>query len=476
MNQNIISTLVPFASEIILLFSSMAVLLSGLYEKINKYIQAIAMFSIVFSLFALIYTSSYDVEYIFDRSLIRDDIGDFFKYVCFLIFIIQILISPKYLKEKGLYIGEFYSLLILALLGTFVIISSNNIIILYLGIELSSLSLYSLVALNKKDIFSTEASIKYFVLSIIASALILFGFSYLYGISGSINIHEITSYNFEDQNYYLYLLSFILVFIGVAFKFAAAPFHMWLPDVYEGSLSIITIFISSIPKISFFVIVYRLLIDNSISSDLFFSNFLLSIGVLSVVVGNLYALVQKKIMRLVAYSGIANSGFIFLSFFIAINDSFVPGIFYIVIYSFSVVSIISLISFLSSCNFSVTYISDLKGLKNRSTLLSFLFLVTLLSLAGIPLTAGFYAKYLVLLSLINQGHFYIVLITILMTVIGLFYYLRVIWYIYFEDNVNTLVNIKGLLIYLILLLLPILIIILFILPDLLLSHIKDILT
>ena len=140
MNQNIISTLVPFASEIILLFSSMAVLLSGLYEKINKYIQAIAMFSIVFSLFALVYTSSYDVEYIFDRSLIRDDIGDFFKYVCFLIFIIQILISPKYLKEKGLYIGEFYSLLILALLGTFVIISSNNIIILYLGIELSSLS------------------------------------------------------------------------------------------------------------------------------------------------------------------------------------------------------------------------------------------------------------------------------------------------------------------------------------------------
>ncbi len=251
---------------------------------------------------------------------------------------------------------------------------------------------------------------------------------------------------------------------------------MWLPDVYEGSLSIITIFISSIPKISFFVIVYRLLIDNSISSDLFFSNFLLSIGVLSVVVGNLYALVQKKIMRLVAYSGIANSGFIFLSFFIAINDSFVPGIFYIVIYSFSVVSIISLISFLSSCNFSVTYISDLKGLKNRSTLLSFLFLVTLLSLAGIPLTAGFYAKYLVLLSLINQGHFYIVIITILMTVVGLFYYLRVIWYIYFEDDVNTLVNIKGLLIYLILLLLPILIIILFILPDLLLSHIKDILT
>ena len=209
---------------------------------------------------------------------------------------------------------------------------------------------------------------------------------------------------------------------------------------------------------------------------MYFSNFLLSIGVLSVVVGNLYALVQKKIMRLVAYSSIANSGFIFLSFFISVNDSFLPGVFYIVIYSFSVVSIISLISFLSSCNFSVTYISDLKGLKNRSTLLSFLFLVTLLSLAGIPLTAGFYAKYLILASLINQGHFYVVLITILMTVIGLFYYLRVVWYIYFENGINTLMNIKGFLIYLVLLMLPILIVVLFVLPDLLLSHIKDILT
>ena len=174
-----------------------------------------------------------ETVFMFNTSLIKDNTTEFFKILCYIIFLIQIIVSQKYLKNKNLISGEFYSLLIFALIGCLIIISSNNLIALFLGIELSSLSLYSLIALNRTSLISGEAAIKYFVLSIIASALILFGFSYLYGITNSLVINEISTYLLSNEISNLYLFSYILIFIGVAFKFAVAPFHMWLPDVYE---------------------------------------------------------------------------------------------------------------------------------------------------------------------------------------------------------------------------------------------------
>jgi len=413
---------------------------------------------------------------LFNSSLIKNNITEFFKYICYFIFLIQIVISKEYLKQNNLISGEFYSLLIFALLGCFIIISANNLIVLFLGIELSSLSLYSLIALNRSSFLSSEAAIKYFVLSIIASAIILFGFSYLYGISGSINILDITKYANNNEISNLYLFSYVLIFIGVAFKFAVAPFHMWLPDVYEGAPLPITNFIASIPKIAFFVFAFRFLNNNPIIDDENFSKLILFLGMFSIFIGNLFALAQKKIMRMLAYSGVANAGFIFIALFSALENNFSIAAFYVASYSITTVSAISIITFLSSKKFNLIYINDLKGLASKSGYIAILLMVTLLSTAGIPLTIGFYAKYLVLDALVDRNLILIAVIVVLMTVVGLYYYLRVIWFMFFEAGFNSLINTSGKFSIIILSLIPASILLIFLFPDLVFKYIFEILT
>ena len=272
---NITMSIMYFIPEIFLFIMSMVILLSGIFQISKNYIFHLTLISIIS---ALIMSYNYQVSdslILFGSSIIKNSTTEFFEYICYIIFLIQIIISKDYLKNRNLLSGEFYSLLILALLGCFIIISSNNLIILFLGIELSSLSLYSLIALNRYSVISSEAAIKYFVLSIIASAIMLFGFSYLYGITNTLVISDIVSFSYSNNSSNLYLLSYVLIFIGIAFKFAVAPFHMWLPDVYEGSPLPVTNFISSIPKIAFFVIVFRFLDDNSIIANENFSKLLL---------------------------------------------------------------------------------------------------------------------------------------------------------------------------------------------------------
>ena len=411
----------------------------------------------------------------FNTSLIKDNTTEFFKILCYIIFLIQIIVSQKYLKNKNLISGEFYSLLIFALIGCLIIISSNNLIALFLGIELSSLSLYSLIALNRTSLISGEAAIKYFVLSIIASALILFGFSYLYGITNSLVINEISTYLLSNEISNLYLFSYILIFIGVAFKFAVAPFHMWLPDVYEGAPLPITNFIASIPKIAFFVFAYRFLNDNQILFEDNFSKFILYLGIFSIFIGNIYALAQKKIMRMLAYSGVANSGFIFLAIFTSIDFNFSVAAFYVITYTITTVSAISIITFISSNKFDLVYIKDFKGLSSKSGLVSILFMITLLSTAGIPLTIGFYAKYLVLDALVNQNMIIIAVIVVLFTVIGLYYYLRVIWFMFFETGFNSLIKVNGIYYLAVLSIIPFSIIAIFLFPEFAFNYLFSIL-
>jgi len=323
---------------------------------------------------------------------------------------------------------------------------------------------------------SSEAAIKYFVLSIIASAIILFGFSYLYGITNSISIHEIVIYTNNNVTTNLYLFSYILIFIGVAFKFAVAPFHMWLPDVYEGATLPVTNFIASIPKIAFFVFAYRFLYDNSIIYDENFSKFILILGIFSIFVGNIFALAQQKIMRMLAYSGVANSGFIFLALFSSVENNFSIAAFYVVSYTLTAVSAISIVTFVSSKKFDLVYIKDFKGLASNSGYISILLMITLLSAAGIPLTIGFYAKYLVLNALVDRDLVFIALIVVLMTVIGLYYYLRVIWFMFFESSFNSLVNTNGKISVVVLSLIPALIVIVFLFPDSIFKYVFKILT
>ena len=473
---NITNSLINFIPEVILFTMSMVILLAGTFECLKKYVFHLTVLSVVAaSLIGINYLST-DSHLLFNSSLIKNNITEFFKYICYFIFLIQIVISKEYLKQNNLISGEFYSLLIFALLGCFIIISANNLIVLFLGIELSSLSLYSLIALNRSSFLSSEAAIKYFVLSIIASAIILFGFSYLYGISGSINILDITKYANNNEISNLYLFSYVLIFIGVAFKFAVAPFHMWLPDVYEGAPLPITNFIASIPKIAFFVFAFRFLNNNPIIDDENFSKLILFLGMFSIFIGNLFALAQKKIMRMLAYSGVANAGFIFIALFSALENNFSIAAFYVASYSITTVSAISIITFLSSKKFNLIYINDLKGLASKSGYIAILLMVTLLSTAGIPLTIGFYAKYLVLDALVDRNLILIAVIVVLMTVVGLYYYLRVIWFMFFETGFNSLINTSGKFSIIILSLIPASILLIFLFPDLVFKYIFEILT
>ena len=469
-------SLMNFVPETILFVMSMVILLFGIFKPLKKYVFVLTIFS-VFSAFLLSFHYQQDSTLIlFNSSLVKNNVTEFFKYLCYFIFIIQIIVSRKYLKDKNLISGEFYSLMIFALLGCLIIISANNLIVLFLGIELSSLSLYSLIALNRQSVLSSEAAIKYFVLSIIASAIVLFGFSYLYGITNTLSIYEIATYSNNNAMTNLYLFSYILIFIGVAFKFAVAPFHMWLPDVYEGSPLPVTNFIASIPKIAFFVFAYRFLDDNVIIYNENFSKFILILGVFSIFIGNIFALAQQKIMRMLAYSGVANSGFIFLALFSTVENNFSVAAFYVVTYSITAVSAISIVTFISSKKFDLVYIKDFKGLASKSGYISILLMITLLSTAGIPLTIGFYAKYLVLDALVDRNLIFIAVLVVLMTVVGLYYYLRVIWFMFFESSFNILINTNGKLSITVLSLIPAIIIIVFLFPDSIFEYIFKILT
>ncbi len=472
---NAFLSLSNFIPEIFLFSMAMVVLLIGITNQLKKYVVNLTIGSTLIALFLCFWGHTEETVFMYNASLIKDNTTEFFKIMCYVIFLIQIIVSQKYLKNKNLISGEFYSLLIFALIGCLIIISSNNLIALFLGIELSSLSLYSLIALNRTSLISGEAAIKYFVLSIIASALILFGFSYLYGITNSLVINEISTYLLSNEISNLYLFSYILIFIGVAFKFAVAPFHMWLPDVYEGSPLPITNFIASIPKIAFFVFAYRFLNDNQILFEDNFSKFILYLGIFSIFIGNIYALAQKKIMRMLAYSGVANSGFIFLAIFTSIDFNFSVAAFYVITYTITTVSAISIITFISSNKFDLVYIKDFKGLSSKSGLVSILFMITLLSTAGIPLTIGFYAKYLVLDALVSQNMIIIAVIVVLFTVIGLYYYLRVIWFMFFETGFNSLIKVNGIYYLVVLSIIPFSIIAVFLFPEFAFNYLFSIL-
>jgi len=472
---NAFHSLSNFIPEIFLFSMAMAVLLIGTTNPLKKYVVSLTIGSTLIALILCFWGYTEETVFMFNASLIKDNTTEFFKILCYVIFLIQIIVSQKYLKNKNLISGEFYSLLIFALIGCLIIISSNNLISLFLGIELSSLSLYSLIALNRTSLISGEAAIKYFVLSIIASALILFGFSYLYGITNSLVINEISAYLLSNEISNLYLFSYILIFIGVAFKFAVAPFHMWLPDVYEGAPLPITNFIASIPKIAFFVFAYRFLNDNQILFEDNFSKFILYLGIFSIFIGNIYALAQKKIMRMIAYSGVANSGFIFLAIFTSIDFNFSVAAFYVITYTITTVSAISIITFISSNKFDLVYIKDFKGLSSKSGLISILFMITLLSTAGIPLTIGFYAKYLVLDALVSQNMIIIAVIVVLFTVIGLYYYLRVIWFMFFETGFNSLIKVNGKYYLAVLSIIPFSIIAIFLFPEFAFNYLFSIL-
>jgi len=333
-----------------------------------------------------------------------------------------------------MYRGEYFVLALFSILGMMVMISAKSFLLIYLGLELLSLSLYAMVALNRDSAKSAESAIKYFVLGALASGILLYGISILYGITGSLNIAEVAQATAALSGQHMVAFSFAMTFIvvGLAFKFGAVPFHMWVPDVYEGSPTSVTLLIGTVPKIAGFAMMMRLLAEGLPSLQFDWSQMLMVLAIISIGLGNIVAIAQTNFKRLLAYSTISHVGFIFLGVLSGNALGYSSSMFYVITYVLTASVAFGVILMLSAKGFEADKISDLKGLNERSPWMAAVLSIAMFSMAGLPPTVGFYAKLSVLNSVIQVDMFWLALVAVLFSVIGLFYYLRIVKVMYFD--------------------------------------------
>lgn len=373
---------------------------------------------------------------IFQNMFLGDDIGNILKLAIYFIGIFVLLYSKHYMARQQVYRGEYYVLCLFSIFGMMVLISGINFLSIYLGLELLALPLYALITIIKEDSVSPEAAMKYFVMGALASGMLLYGISLLYGVIGSFELHEIARYlALQPAETPQIALLFGLVFIltGLAFKFGAVPFHMWLPDVYQGAPMPVTLFIGTLPKIAAFGFAIRLFADTFQVFNTHWQPVMIIMAVLSLTVGNLVAITQTNLKRLLAYSTIAHIGFIFLGLLAGPESGFAAAMDYVIIYALMALGIFGIMSVLSYQGFEAENIEDFRGFGARQPWIAFLLLLLLFSFAGVPPLAGFYAKLFILDALINSGYLWLAVFAVLLTVVGAYYYLRVVRVMFFEE-------------------------------------------
>lgn len=372
----------------------------------------------------------------FNGMFITDPYSKFFKYIFLICLALSILISIKYLEiEKSLF-GEYYILLIFATLGMMMMASSGDLILLYLGLELMALSTYILAGFLRHDEKSTEASIKYLLMGAFSSALLLYGITMIYGLTGTTNIRAVSLYfslNKLTENYSL-VLAIVFFIVSFGFKIAAVPFHMWAPDVYEGSPTSITAFMSVGPKAAGFAVIGRIFLTSFAGMHIEWSFIFSVLAILTMAIGNIIALSQTNIKRMLAYSSIAHAGYALLGI-IPENTLGLSGMLnYLFIYTFMNLGAFSIIIMLHSEGNSYEDISDYKGLAKSHPLISLLMLIFMFSLTGIPPTAGFIGKFYLFNALIDAGYSLLAIAALLFSVISAFFYLRIVMYMYMNDS------------------------------------------
>jgi len=369
---------------------------------------------------------------------VDDTLADALKLVLYLAVAFMLVYSRSYLQARGLFRGEFYALTLFATLGMMVMISASHFLTLYLGLELLSLSLYAMVALQRDSAVASEAAMKYFVLGAIASGMLLYGMSMVYGSTGSLMLTDVSVALQEGVGQKVPLV-FGLVFIvaGLAFKLGAVPFHMWVPDVYHGAPTAVTLFISSAPKLAAFAFSVRLLVQGLEVLHTDWRDMLVLLSVLSMAVGNIAAIAQTNIKRMLAYSTISHMGFLLLGILAGNQNGYAAAMFYSVVYAMMSLGGFGIILLLSRQGFESEELDDLKGLNARSPWAAFLMLLLMFSMAGIPPTVGFYAKLSVLQSVVEVGLVWLAVAAVLFSLIGAYYYLRVVKFMYFDEPLQT---------------------------------------
>ena len=419
--------------EIFISLSIMFLLILGVFKKNSSII--VHNLSIVSLLIAgiLILNNPVDkVVILFGSSYIIDSLSSFMKILTVLGSIFVLLISTKYLKILKIFLIEYSILMLCSILGMMVMISSNDLILFYVGLELQSLALYVLASFNRDQLKSSEAGLKYFVLSALSSGLLLYGCSLIYGFSGSTNFNIIS----DAMNSTDYGLTFGIVFIlvGLAFKISAVPFHMWAPDVYEGSPTSVTLFFAIVPKIAALTAFVRFLYVPFVDMIDQWQSILIFLSIASMTFGAVAAIGQKNLKRLVAYSSIGHIGYILAGISVGTNEGLQSSIVYISIYLVMNLGLFSCLLMMKRDDQYFETVDDLSGLSKNHPLLSLSLLIILFSLAGIPPLAGFFAKFYVFKSVIEQSMYFLAIVGLLSTVIAAFYYLRIIKVIYFDKE------------------------------------------
>ena len=391
-------------------------------------------------------------------TFVHDPMAALLKASIFLVVMGGFVYARSFHTSKGSLRGEYYVLGLFATLGMMVMISAHSLLTIYLGLELLSLSLYAMVATDRDSGRGSEAAMKYFVLGALASGMLLYGMSMLYGATGSLDLGEIAAaLNATDEKSIILIFGLSFIVVGLAFKFGAVPFHMWVPDVYDGAPTAVTLFIGSAPKIAAFAMTMRLLVESLGSLSVDWQGMLVILAVLSLALGNVIAIAQTSMKRMLAYSTISHVGFLLLGILAGTEAGYSAAMFYAITYAVMAIGGFAMIILLSRAGYEADQLDDFKGLNDRSPWFAFMMLILMFSMAGVPPTVCFYAKLSVLQAVIDVNMVWLAIVAVAFSIIGAFYYIRIIKLMYFDKaesdeplNANTdmqiAISLNGLLV------------------------------
>jgi NADH-quinone oxidoreductase subunit N len=452
------TNLAPLYAEIFLLVAASAILLIDMFLKEGK--RNVTYVLSLLTLVGCAVLSFGDLDagqtaYTFHNMFVSDPMSSLLKLFTYLAVGVTLVYSRQYASDRAMMSGnlggEFYVLALFAMLGQMIMISGNNMLPIYLGLELMSLSLYALVALRRDHAVSTEAAMKYFILGALASGFMLYGISMVYGATGSLDLSEIARVTSAHAgNHTILVFGLVFIVAGMAFKLGVVPFHMWVPDVYQGSPTAVTLLLGAAPKLATFAMAIRILVEGLPTLAIDWQQMLLALAVLSLAVGNLTAIAQTNIKRMLAYSTIAQMGFVLLGLMAGVVGDGAGGIntsnaatayssamYYSITYVLTTLGSFGLIMMLARSGFEAEELADFKGLSRRSPWFAVVMTVLMFSLAGVPPMMGFMAKWAVLQAVATSGAVWLAVVAVMFSLIGAFYYLRVVKVMWFDDAADA---------------------------------------
>ena len=427
--------------EIFMLIMACVILIADVFtpDENRQSTYHLSQLTLVVTLMLISWSATGQREYAFHGAFVSDQLSVVLKFSIVAIVAIVFVYSREYLQQRNIFKGEFYVLGLFGTLGMMIMVSASHFLSLYLGLELLSLALYSMVAFDRDNPNASEAAMKYFILGAIASGMLLYGISMIYGATQSLDLGRVAlAVAQEDSMNTVLVFGLVFTVIGLAFKLGAVPFHMWIPDVYHGAPTAVTTFIASAPKIAGFAIAIRLLVEGMGPLHADWQGMLVILAILSMALGNIVAIAQSNLKRMLAYSTISHVGFILLGLSAGNVDGYSAAMFYTLTYALMSLGAFGMIILLTRAGFEAENIDDFKGLNQRSPWFAFMMLILMFSMAGVPPTVGFWAKLTVLKAVVHIDMLWLALVAVFFSIIGVYYYLRMVKVMYFDQAEDTL--------------------------------------